>query len=594
MSAANRYRAKCLVKRGGMAEVFEGQVQGEGGFERRVAIKRLLAQHILEESFLRGFIDEARIASQLHHANIVSIIDFGFADGLPFQVLEFVDGMDLRTIIQASRARRIAIPPELALWIIAEVAHALEYAHGAHDADGQPMGIIHRDVSPENILISWAGDVKLADFGIAYAIKRLEMTRVGIVKGKPDFMAPEQRRGEDVDCRADVFALGRVLQLLASNDRDAARIIGTAIQPLPAHRYQSAADLASACLEAIAERSSGDTRTALCTWLAGFREKPKKDEHPLGALFDLHLSIEAPIEPEGTDTVRRFASVAAVPFDDKTEDDRPEETVTVTNDPSPAEYPDTALSKTALGPTLIRPSPVQMTSSHDRRLLFVLVAAAIVLAFAIGAVGVTSTLRAPEATPLVAIDPEEGAKQPVALQRPESVTPKAEPERTPEVPAEAQPTERQAHGRRADRIAQPPSRAMIADAHKAVVQALASKGLELEDLVGLEGFDDAIRTWRGALATGDGAAAKASADVLVPKVERVTVDRGFVERKLQRFSKKLERSVSSVDGDRLKDLEVRYLDLLSAAADAKTPEQCGKLLAQAAALDRDLDRLRRP
>src|SRR5215468_2513878 len=143
MLAANRYRAKRLLKRGGMAEVFEGYVQGEGGFERRVAIKRLLAEHILEESFLRGFIDEARIASQLHHANIVNILDFGFADGLPFQVLEFVDGMDLSTLNWRAKGRGTGVPADIALWIVAEIAHALEYAHNAHDSDGQPMGIIH-------------------------------------------------------------------------------------------------------------------------------------------------------------------------------------------------------------------------------------------------------------------------------------------------------------------------------------------------------------------------------------------------------------------------------------------------------------------
>src|SRR5207237_6362173 len=139
-------------------EVFEAIATGERGFTRTVAIKRMLPE--IERAHENMFLDEARIASHLHHANIVSVLDYGLADQRPFQVLEFVDGLDLQSAVALAKERGAPIPVEVALHVCTEVAHALQHAHQARGPDGQPLGIVHRDVKPANILVPYDGDVK--------------------------------------------------------------------------------------------------------------------------------------------------------------------------------------------------------------------------------------------------------------------------------------------------------------------------------------------------------------------------------------------------------------------------------------------------
>ena len=160
---ADRYRIERRLARGGMAEILEATAVGAAGFERAVAIKRLLPEHGADPSFERMFIDEARIASRLHHPNIVSVLDFGVAGGAPFQVLELVEGLDAGRL--RMRGDELGAPLDLdsALHIAAETARGLHHAHTASGRDGRPLGIVHRDVSPQNVLVSWTGEVKLSD-----------------------------------------------------------------------------------------------------------------------------------------------------------------------------------------------------------------------------------------------------------------------------------------------------------------------------------------------------------------------------------------------------------------------------------------------
>lgn len=194
-----------------MAEVYDAVAQGSGAFSRRVALKKMRAEMLALEDAKRAFFDEASIASALHHANIVSILDYGTIDGGLFQVFELVEGLNLRELRAALLENGRAVEEELGLSIALQIAHALAYAHALSDEHGAPRKIVHRDVTPPNILISWTGDVKLADFGVAAATKRTDRTATGFIKGNLAYMAPEQAAGDPVDGRADIFALACAL-----------------------------------------------------------------------------------------------------------------------------------------------------------------------------------------------------------------------------------------------------------------------------------------------------------------------------------------------------------------------------------------------
>ena len=197
-----------------MAEVWEAVLHGDAGFRRRVAVKRMAAERVGDERLQRMFVDEARLASRLHHANLVAVIDFGVVDGIAFQVLELVDGFDLARLANWGLAAGSPMPEAIALGICAQVSHALHAAHTALGDDGAALNIVHRDVSPQNVLVSRSGDVKLADFGIALWEQRTEKTLGATARGKPTYMAPEQAMRGAIDGRADLFSLGCTLHAL--------------------------------------------------------------------------------------------------------------------------------------------------------------------------------------------------------------------------------------------------------------------------------------------------------------------------------------------------------------------------------------------
>ena len=190
---------------GGMAEVFQARHRQSGAV---VALKRILPNVSEDEDFIELFHDEARIATLLEHPNIARTVDAGQVDGGHYIALEFVDGKPLRTLIDRAAASGQVLPVELALFVIAGVTAGLAYAHDRRDAQGRPLHIVHRDVSPQNILVSYDGRVKLIDFGIAKAAGKITRTQAGMIKGKVGYMSPEQVGGKDVDRRTDLFALG--------------------------------------------------------------------------------------------------------------------------------------------------------------------------------------------------------------------------------------------------------------------------------------------------------------------------------------------------------------------------------------------------
>jgi len=194
-----------------MAEVYRALSLGAHGFEKLVALKRVLPAYASDPEFVERLIDEANLAVQLAHTNIVQILDFGYMDESLYIAMELVEGLDLRAVQARIRRARKAVEPELAVAICVEILRGLEFAHARSGSDGRPLGIVHCDVSPSNVLVSWAGEVKLTDFGIARANAPRRVSLEGIVAGKTPYMAPEQFEGGRIDRRADVWAVGIVL-----------------------------------------------------------------------------------------------------------------------------------------------------------------------------------------------------------------------------------------------------------------------------------------------------------------------------------------------------------------------------------------------
>lgn len=201
---------------GGMAEVFRAH---DRAHQRLVAIKRILPSVAEDEEFIQMFRDEAAIASQLDHPNIARIYDVGKVDLSFYLALEFVRGKDLRVLFDRAARTKEQIPTEIIVYVILQAASGLDYAHHRNDASGKPLGVVHRDVSPQNILVSFDGDVKIIDFGIAKAAGKLTRTQVGTIKGKFGYMSPEQVRGLPIDQRSDVFSLGICLWELFALER---------------------------------------------------------------------------------------------------------------------------------------------------------------------------------------------------------------------------------------------------------------------------------------------------------------------------------------------------------------------------------------
>jgi eukaryotic-like serine/threonine-protein kinase len=200
-----------LLAKGGMAEVYRGKMVGAGGFEKRVAIKRILSDFANSQEFQKMFLAEANVMSTLEHANIVQVLDFFRERDELFLVMDFIFGRNLRQILKRAQEIKTPLPIPIALYMMAKTAEALDFAHRKADAHGKSLGIIHRDVSPQNIMVSFDGDVKIVDFGIAKLANSAEKTQTGVLKGKFGYMSPEQIEGLTLDYRSDIFSLGVVL-----------------------------------------------------------------------------------------------------------------------------------------------------------------------------------------------------------------------------------------------------------------------------------------------------------------------------------------------------------------------------------------------
>jgi serine/threonine protein kinase len=213
------YRLLQKIAVGGMAEVFKAKRTGVEGFEKVVAVKRILPHLSDNKEFVDMFIDEAKMVAGLTHPNIVQISDLGKIDKSYYIAMEYVHGRDLRTILRRAKDRGLRLPLDLTVLIVSRVCSALEFAHRKKDERGRPMLIVHRDISPQNILISFEGEVKLTDFGIAKAATKARITDAGALRGKLLYMSPEQAWGKSMDKRSDLFSLGIVFYEMITDQK---------------------------------------------------------------------------------------------------------------------------------------------------------------------------------------------------------------------------------------------------------------------------------------------------------------------------------------------------------------------------------------
>lgn len=219
VDSQQRYRVVEKLESGGMAEVFRAESEGLQGFKKQVAIKRVLPHLSEKKTFISMFLDEARLSAHLSHSNCVQVFDIGVGDNAYFIVMEFVEGANLKSIAEVLKKAGHEFPVSAAVFIAIEICKGLSYAHELRDPQGVDLHIVHRDMSPPNVLVTKYGEVKIVDFGLAKANSQLEKSEPGIIKGKFSYLSPEAAMGKEVDARTDIFAVGIILWELLAGQR---------------------------------------------------------------------------------------------------------------------------------------------------------------------------------------------------------------------------------------------------------------------------------------------------------------------------------------------------------------------------------------
>ncbi len=313
---------------GGMASVHVAESRSMGGFRKRVALKRLLAHAAENPELVQSFIDEARLVRYLKHANIAQTYDFGKVGDVYFMAMELVPGPTLTQLIRQCNSTLGVIPFPITMNLLIQICDALDYAHNLADEHGKPLGIIHRDVSPPNAIISNTGIVKLIDFGVAKAASSSNQTQVGTVKGKFSYMAPEYLSGKRPDARVDLWAVGAMAhelltarQLFDADDdfrvieqvkkaaiippsrrnpevpRELDAVVMTALERDPARRWQSAAAMRTALADVAKELQTVVSNEQLIQWVDyAFSQRPPHEGSDLSQLIEL---LETPSRPSG-------------------------------------------------------------------------------------------------------------------------------------------------------------------------------------------------------------------------------------------------------------------------------------------------------
>jgi serine/threonine-protein kinase len=266
-----RYRVVDEIGVGGMASVHLARVDGPGGFQKWVAIKRIHPHLVEDDQFVDMFLDEARIAAGINHANVAQVFDLGKDENTYWIAMEYLHGEPLRELMRSVEEQQVTIPPHIAARICADAAEGLHGAHELRGRNGQLLNLVHRDVTPHNLFVTYEGYTKVVDFGIAKVVDRLASTRAGTLKGKLAYMSPEQVRGQEVDRRTDIFALGVVLWELTTNrrlfrmdtDLDTLEKVQACVVPLPSSIMPGyPAELEAVVMKALAQRKEERFQTA--------------------------------------------------------------------------------------------------------------------------------------------------------------------------------------------------------------------------------------------------------------------------------------------------------------------------------------------
>ena len=330
-----RYEVLSHLATGGMAQIYLARQSGLGSFERHVVLKTILRERASDRRFVTMFLDEAKLAATLNHQNVAQVFEVDQADGAYFMAMEYVHGENARTILETTIRRGWTIPLELAVTIVSGAAAGLHHAHERRGKNGAPLNIVHRDVSPANIMVGYDGSVKVLDFGIAKAEERATVTVGGTIKGKYGYMAPEQCRGKPIDRRSDIFALGIVLyelttlrrafkgvddfetmklivggelvppsQLVHGFSRELEAIILTAMATDPAARFQTAQELTEA-LDAFMVRSAlAGSNTAMSRFMVqlfGSRKEPWIEGAAAASEPPAEITVVSPHAPSPDD-----------------------------------------------------------------------------------------------------------------------------------------------------------------------------------------------------------------------------------------------------------------------------------------------------
>ena len=320
----DRYTISERVDQGGMAEVFRGVAESIQGFKKSVAIKRILPSLTKNDKFVSMFLDEAKLSLYLQHANIVQVFDIGVTENSYFLVMEFVDGCNLKALLERLKHKNRRMEIGHAIYLMIECCKALNYAHHAEDPETlEPLGIVHRDISPPNILLSKMGEIKLVDFGLAKANSQIESTDPGVVKGKFSYLSPEAASGTEVDARADIFAVGillwemftgrrlfygdtdyqtvelvrqaRIPSMAALNpdiEPELEGIVRKSLERNPSQRYQSAADLGDALSQYLFSRRMKVTARDIGTLVRDTQVETKHRKKPTESLIDALIAEE--------------------------------------------------------------------------------------------------------------------------------------------------------------------------------------------------------------------------------------------------------------------------------------------------------------